>query len=333
MRETERHFLNPEEDLKLPCPDTPFFPSRGGILLSDEIAKHVDSAKLITPFNEDHLKPAAYELSLGERWACSTGRKSESSDAKKVAPRDAQRTSPEYNFTPLGQWIRIPAASVVVLTSAEVVNLPRYLVGHWNLRVRLAYQGLSFFGGAQVDPGWVGRLACPVYNLSDSDVELKVGEPFAVLEFAHTTEYHPDPDPSKKWSPTDYRVKSKAYPRPPPLRELWDRDVPAAGFRQNLTEMGDRVDRLAAQLQTQESLNREYARDFNLRIGNNTDTVMTVASAVVIGLTVLITALAVFVAIESHPASPSTLNLVAIVFATIALALSAVLVFRSRRRT
>jgi uncharacterized membrane protein (DUF485 family) len=42
-------------------------------------------------------------------------------------------------------------------------------------------------GGPQVDPGYIGHLYCPIYNLSDKEVALHIGEPIAVIDFVKTT--------------------------------------------------------------------------------------------------------------------------------------------------
>ena len=52
--------------------------------------------------------------------------------------------------------------------------MPRFLIGRWNIRVTVAYKGLLWVGGPQVDPGWVGHLFCPIYNLSDQEVNFKL---------------------------------------------------------------------------------------------------------------------------------------------------------------
>lgn len=85
--------------------------------------------------------------------------------------------------------MRIPPFEVAVIKTGERINLPRFLIARWNIRVKWAYEGLLWVGGPQVDAGWVGHLLCPIYNLSDKEVTLKLGEPVAVIDFVKTTPF------------------------------------------------------------------------------------------------------------------------------------------------
>lgn len=150
-----------------------------GVLLSDEIEHYVVSFKMIDPFTTNNLKSAGYELTVGDEFVL--GGKKE--DLKK----DGE--------------IRIPPFNVVVIKTGETINLPRFLIARWNVRVRWAYEGLLWVGGPQVDPGWIGHLFCPLYNLSDKDVVLRYGDPIALMDFVTTTPFNAG--------------KSIEYPRPP----------------------------------------------------------------------------------------------------------------------
>lgn len=150
-----------------------------GVLLSDEIEHFVHTIKLIDPCHKANLKPAGYELSVGDEYVIGGER------------RDLKP----------GGTIRIPPFNVVVIKTDETINLPRFLIARWNVRVKWAYQGLLWVGGPQVDPGWVGHLFCPLYNLSDKEVELRAGDPIALMDFETTTPFRPG--------------RSKEYDRPP----------------------------------------------------------------------------------------------------------------------
>jgi len=164
----------------LPCPEKDNRDAMPlGILLSDEIRHYVDVFDMIRPFEKDRLKPAGYELTIGDEFVLEGERKELKKDGE----------------------IRIPSFSVVVVKTAETINLPRFLIARWNIRVRWAYEGLLWVGGPQVDPGWVGNLFCPLYNLSDKPVVLRSGDPIALMDFVTTTPFHPQ--------------KSQPYQRPP----------------------------------------------------------------------------------------------------------------------
>jgi hypothetical protein len=79
---------------------------------------------------------------------------------------------------------------VAVVRTAEQLNIPRFLIARWNLTVDMAYNGLLWVGALQVDPGWVGYLPCPLYNMSNSEVVLKPGDRLFTIDFVRTTPFN-----------------------------------------------------------------------------------------------------------------------------------------------
>jgi len=155
-----------------------------GVVLSDVIERYVAVFDLIRPFDSKNLKPACYKLTVGSE--CAVGGKIQSlidETGKNV--------------------IRIPPFQVAVVKTEETINMPVFLIGRWNIQVSRAYDGLLWVGGPQVDAGYVGHLFCPIYNLSNTEVQLKRGDPFAVIDFEKTTQYHADK--SKPYAPEEYR--------------------------------------------------------------------------------------------------------------------------------
>ncbi|SRR6266567_429862 len=139
-----------------------------GVLLSDKI-EHFCSGqfKLIDPFEKEYLRPAGYDLRVGRNYAIGKKR----------------------HALELGEKLTIGPYQVAVIQTLETLNLPEFLIGRWNIRVSLAYRGLLWVGGAQVDPGFRGRLSCPIYNLSTEPVELECGEGMAMIDFVTTTPF------------------------------------------------------------------------------------------------------------------------------------------------
>src|SRR4051794_19268657 len=126
-------------------------PDRTGVLLSDEIQFYANHCGMIRPFDLDNLRAASYELTIGNEYFLN-------GEFRILAGKE--------------NLIRIPPFEVVVLKTTEVLSMPRYLIARWNIKVSLAYSGLLWVGGPQVDPGYVGNLFCPIYNLSDKEVTL-----------------------------------------------------------------------------------------------------------------------------------------------------------------
>ena len=160
-----------------------------GVLLSDEIKYYADEYDMIDPFNEENLEPASYNVSVGDQYA--VGGK-------------VKKLKDEIDV------IEILPFEVSVIKTKETFNLPRFIIGRWNIRVTWAYKGLLWVGGPQVDPGYVGHLFCPIYNLSNKTVTLKLGNKIATIDFVKTTLFNEDQ--CKKFpSPPDRRVIFEDY--------------------------------------------------------------------------------------------------------------------------
>ena len=136
-----------------------------GVLLSDLIEYYCNNFRLLDPFLKENLKPAAYELRVGFKYS--------------VAGQ-----SHDLN---LDQELVIPKFEVAVIEILETINMPKFMIGRWNIRTKWAYKGLIWVGGPQVDPGYRGKLLCPIWNLSNADFRVRSGEAIAVMDFAFTT--------------------------------------------------------------------------------------------------------------------------------------------------
>lgn len=142
-----------------------------GVLLSDEILYYVSELDLIDPFDIEKLRPASYRLCVGKHYSVE---------------------GEIHTLNDPSDTIEIPPFQVAVIQTKERVNMPPFLIGRWNIRVKLAYEGLLWVGGPQVDPGYAGHLFCPIYNLSRDPVRLDYGDQLAVLDFVKTTRFVED---------------------------------------------------------------------------------------------------------------------------------------------
>jgi deoxycytidine triphosphate deaminase len=138
-----------------------------GVLLSDQIEFYCRKYGMIGDFSRECLQPAGYTLRIGNNYAI---------DGKC------------YTLNENGS-LTIQRYQVAIIQTFETLNLPQFLIGRWNIRVTLAYDGLLWVGGAQVDPGFRGRLSCPIYNLSAKEVVLQHGERLAMIDFVTTTPF------------------------------------------------------------------------------------------------------------------------------------------------
>src|SRR5271165_7045113 len=122
---------------------------------------------MIDPFDPSSLRPAGYDLRVGQSFAIGG----------------------KLGHLNYGGSLTIGPYQVAVIQTLETLNIPHFLIGRWNIRVMLAYKGLLWVGGAQVDPGFRGRLSCPIYNLSKEPVKLDYGERVAMIDFVTTTPF------------------------------------------------------------------------------------------------------------------------------------------------
>jgi deoxycytidine triphosphate deaminase len=148
----------------------PRFPSKlpddeRGVLLSDRIKHYCTQYQLVWPYYDKQLRPAAYSLSVGRNYSIR---------GEPGALND-------------GMSLTIEPYQVAIIETYETINMPEYLIGRWNVRTQMAYHGLLWVGGAQVDPGFRGHLCCPIYNLSTEPVTLAFRDYLAEIDFATTT--------------------------------------------------------------------------------------------------------------------------------------------------
>ena len=145
-----------------------------GVLLSDRIQLYVQKVALLEPFQEKNLGPASYDLTLGnDCW---------------YSDHTAETGELKRALQP-GEHLVIQPNSIVFVSSAEILNLPFYLTARFNLKLRFLHEGLLVGTGPQVDPGFSGKLSCPLHNISSEKICLTCGETFAVIEFQKTTPF------------------------------------------------------------------------------------------------------------------------------------------------
>jgi len=143
----------------------PFDPSpSGAVLLSDQIHFLADEIGLIEPFAERYLRPAAYELRVGNSYYVDDVRKDLSDEL-----------------------IEIPPNGLVYIRTEEKFNIPYYLVARYSLCVHQVYRGLLIDNGLHIDPGYCGYIWIPVHNFTTQPRTLAPSQEFVSVEFNRTT--------------------------------------------------------------------------------------------------------------------------------------------------
>jgi deoxycytidine triphosphate deaminase len=141
-------------------------PDLQGVLTSEHIRRYHEAVgRMIRPFDPGLLKTASYELTLGTHHV--------------VEGEDCVLTEDERK-------LRLPPNSLSFVSMQQVLLLPHYLVGRFDLAIKFIYRGLLLGTGPQVDPGFQGALSCPLHNISNDEIVIELGESFAKIDFAKT---------------------------------------------------------------------------------------------------------------------------------------------------
>ena len=146
-------------------------PDLQGMLTAEQIVMYDQQVGgMIRPFERRLLKPASYELTLGP-WCMVEGK--------------------ERLLSERHPHLIVPKNSIVFVSMNQVLCLPHYVVGRFDLAIDLIYQGLLLGTGPQVDPGFQGALGCPLHNISNDDIELRYNAAFAKIDFVKTAPREP----------------------------------------------------------------------------------------------------------------------------------------------
>ncbi len=131
------------------------------MLPDTEIKDLVDSGKLkIKPFEKRNLEPASYDLRVGRVL---------------IARRGVVDLSRETALLRAGDWAEVE--------SLESLEFPIDVGATVGVRTAITRQGLDYFSGPQVDPGYRGKIYISVFNASGRAFEFTYGMPFATLTF------------------------------------------------------------------------------------------------------------------------------------------------------
>ncbi len=230
---------------------------RMGVLLSDEIQYYRDNFNLIDPWEPSCLRPAGYDLRVGSN----------------VSINGKNEELREFQSITIGPY------QVAIIETYETLNMPRFLIGRWNIRVALAYDGLLWVGGAQVDPGFRGHLACPIYNLSDKNVSLAFKQPIAMLDFVTTTKL------TRHSLSFDWANRKKVV--------FWQYGPGEADQRNKTTRIEGRLSTLEEKTKTDISATADDSKQALLDVRQKMDTfvamILAVLSVLVAGLGVIAT--------------------------------------------
>ncbi|WP_419837090.1 dCTP deaminase domain-containing protein [Candidatus Poriferisodalis sp.] len=123
--------------------------------------------EFICPFDDERVKHAAYELSMGNQ-AYVTGEK----DQELMEPLGS------------GQRVQIPAGQFALLLTKETIEMPDDAVGLLSIKSKHKLRGLISVSGFHVDPGYKGRILYSVYNAGPKEILIDQDDPVFLLWYA-----------------------------------------------------------------------------------------------------------------------------------------------------
>ena len=120
--------------------------------------------EFISPFFEQNVQPASYDLKLGK--VIKAG--------EKIIDNEKMQVSLEPN-----NW--------AFVKSKETVKLPNNICGRYGIVSSIARQGIVHFGGPQIDPGYNGCLFTSIFNPTLDVVVIDIDSDFFTIEFSELT--------------------------------------------------------------------------------------------------------------------------------------------------
>ena len=130
-----------------------------GVLNQYQIKKLVSLNILIYEPNHDNIEPASYDLSLSQ-----------------------EHFNSGIDFTRKSK-IDIAPLDFVIVRAKESANIPSNICGNFDLRVNMFCKGIILSNGPQIDPGYMGRFLCLLYNASSKNYNMEENKTFSTVVF------------------------------------------------------------------------------------------------------------------------------------------------------
>jgi deoxycytidine triphosphate deaminase len=126
----------------------------------------------------DQVRSASYDMRVGTEYYVGAA-KPDIGDQ----PADIDGGTTISRLDASDRTIVVPADQVVLIRTAEDLNVPLDLVGHLSLKLDVLLRGLLMASQSQIDAGYRGGVFILLYNLGSSPVCLSADTPLVRLEF------------------------------------------------------------------------------------------------------------------------------------------------------
>ena len=133
--------------------------------------------------------------------------------------------------------IKIPSRKTAIIWTKESVFLDNYLCGSIHSQVKLVSQGIGHLG-TRVNPNYGGVLAIALHNLSDNEIQIKVGETIAYLRIHRLSSKSSFPSANRDDPGKLKDAIPPGYVQPPELKD-WLEDRQNRWRKGNKKDIGD----------------------------------------------------------------------------------------------
>ncbi|RYZ90889.1 MAG: deoxycytidine triphosphate deaminase [Proteobacteria bacterium] len=133
---------------------------------TQKLSERIKSEDLISPFAEDAIKSAAYELSLGEECFLTS---------------DPDNTKDKLDNH---DQVSIPPGQFGLLISEESVKVPLDAIAFISIKAGVKFRGLVNVSGFHVDPGFMGKLKFSVFNAGGQPIVIQRNQRIFLIWYA-----------------------------------------------------------------------------------------------------------------------------------------------------
>lgn len=157
-----------------------------GILSRQDILRYQTAARIVEPFNEEHVKPASLDLCLGDTRRFRRHPELELKSKNEVLTDTEKRLL--YEDRDLAEkkareLIRIKPGETWRIWVMEEINMPETLCGRISVRSDIIMEGITPGYGLQIDPGWNGKPFVILTHNGDEEFDLDLGHECVSVEF------------------------------------------------------------------------------------------------------------------------------------------------------
>jgi deoxycytidine triphosphate deaminase len=162
-KDREAHDKYEKAKLSDPYPD--IYPA---LLCASDIVKYVTATGMISPFhnNSQQIKQAAYAVKM----------------LGKCIYWDDDGKKQEFDIKDKDEFI-LKRNSIAFVSLEPRFRIPYYIALRFNLQIAHIHRGILLGTGPLIDPGFDGKLAIPLHNLTMNDYILRGGDDLIWVEF------------------------------------------------------------------------------------------------------------------------------------------------------